>query len=100
MNEDLLNVMGNFVETELDYIENCEKEKFELQQERNNYKELYEKEKKNWNKLKEWFKEEIKYDENWYNPECEEYIGPKKYPDDTIDCFKYSLNKMQEIERL
>lgn len=53
----------------------------------------------NWNELKEWLKEEIKYDENWYNPECEEYIGPKKYPDDTIDGFKYSLNKMQEIEK-
>lgn len=52
----------------------------------------------NWNKLKEWLEEEIKYDENWYKPECKEYIGQKRYPDDTIDGFNYVLDKMQEIE--
>lgn len=29
-----------------------------LEQERNNYKELYEKENKNWNEIKEWIEEE------------------------------------------
>jgi hypothetical protein len=60
----------------------------------NEYKQL----KDNWNKLKEWLEEEIKYDENWYKPECKEYIGQKRYPDDTIDGFNYVLDKMQEIE--
>ena len=54
--------------------------------------------KDNWNKLKEWLEEEIKYDENWYKPECKEYIGQKRYPDDTIDGFNYVLEKLQEIE--
>ena len=71
-----------------------------LQQERNNYKELYEKENKNWNELKETLKEEIKYDENWYNPDCVEYIGQKRYPDDTIDGFRYVVEKMEDLERL
>lgn len=71
-----------------------------LKEERNNYKELYEKEKGKWNELKETLKEEIKYDRNWYNPDCVEYIGQKRYPDDTIDGFMYVVEKMQEIERL
>lgn len=75
-------------------------EVIELQQERNNYKELYEKENKNWNELKETLKEEIKYDENWYNPDCVEYIGQKRYPDDTIDGFRYAVEKMEDLERL
>lgn len=54
--------------------------------------------KDNWNKLKEWLEEEIKYDENWYKPECKEYIGQKRYSDDTIDGFNYVLEKLQEIE--
>lgn len=54
--------------------------------------------KDNWNKLKEWLEEEIKYNENWYKPECKEYIGQKRYPDDTIDGFNYVLDKLQEIE--
>lgn len=31
MNKELLNVTGNFISTELDFIEKCEKEKLELQ---------------------------------------------------------------------
>lgn len=52
-----------------------------------------------WNELKKWLEEEIQYNENWYNPECKEYIGQKNYPDDTIDGFRYTLDKMQELER-
>jgi hypothetical protein len=62
---------------------------------RNGGKCILEKEKQ---QLKEWLEEEIKYDENWYKPECKEYIGQKRYPDDTIDGFRHTLNKIQEIE--
>ena len=52
----------------------------------------------NWNKLKVWLEEEIKYNENWYKPECKEYIGRKRYPDDTVDSFDYVLEHIKEIE--
>lgn len=55
--------------------------------------------KDNWNKLKEYFKFEIEFDKRWYIPESEEYTMQKRFPDDTLDGFRYALEKMQEIEK-
>lgn len=56
----------------------------QLEQERNNYKELYEKENKNWNELKEWLEEENK----------------KTFIDIvSISAYQKVLSKMQEIEK-
>lgn len=53
----------------------------------------------NWNKLKEYLKYEIEFDKRWYIPVCEEYKEQKHFPDDTIDGFQYTLDKMQELEK-
>lgn len=55
--------------------------------------------KDNWNELKEYLKHEIEFDKRWYIPEAEEYIAQKHFPDDTIDGFRYALNKIQELEK-
>ena len=54
--------------------------------------------KNNWKELKKWLEEELQYDINWYKPKCKEYIGQKHFPDDTLDSFRYVLDKMQELQ--
>lgn len=84
LNDGNWTIIGTCYGEQARFINMLIKNNQKLQQERNNYKELYEKEKGNWNELKEWLEEEIsqcgsKYD-RWGYEEC--------------------LDKMQEIERL
>lgn len=88
-------VIVNDIEiTSVEDWEKVTKSLVELERERNNYKELYEKENGNWNKLKEWLKEminEIKendvYDRTEY--ECAQ-----------IATLESTLARIEEIERL
>lgn len=48
--------------------------------------------------LMQWIYSELNYDKNWYNPDSEEYIGPKRYPDDTLDGFKIVIDKIKELK--
>ena len=71
----------------------------DIQQERNNYKELYEKENKNWNKLKELLKTELRdvYDKEHPLALDSSYI---KYTTERKMNLMWVYEKMQEIERL
>lgn len=70
-----------------------------LEQERNNYKELYEKENKNWNELKELLKTESRdvYDKEHPLALDSSYI---KYTTERKMNLMWVYEKMQEIERL
>lgn len=51
-----------------------------------------------WNKLKEELKGELLFDQNWYDPEKEEYTQAKHFLDDTLDGFRYVLDRMIELD--
>lgn len=101
-----------------DYLRNYQKEKLALQQERNNYKELYEKEKGKYlkavdnvyqvehklqqkinamNELKEWLKEYIENTKIQYQGSH----PTRQYSLEVIkDTLQATLKKVEEIERL
>ena len=73
---------------------NCESIE-QLLQERNNYKELYEKENKNWNELKEWIKEQ-----DVFITELPAFTKEISIEHKIMAiCYENILDKMEDLER-